>query len=248
MEKQVESWIIIQISQVEKKKKKQLLRLLLLFVVDRLFTHSVWFVECLVVCATTQQEKRRRTWMPKGCYTQQVGKSLFLLAGTPKTTSHPPWVDQRSITPDILCCVHHKFSSVHLFISRYKKTNIRKWKQIKQKSPSLSECQFHVFTRTISFSLWFFIICINANDEMCWMVFGCNWIGNWMFWIRLWKRWIDWVRQVFLVPLKLFILYGLRGYDLRDTKSQCRLSLCIYVKSEMVAKAAGLSLKIHFGG
>jgi hypothetical protein len=57
----------------------------------------------------------------KDVVTQQVANCLFLPAGRgrrPKTTRHPSRVDQRSITPDILCLRSvYQFDSVH-FICR----------------------------------------------------------------------------------------------------------------------------------
>lgn len=160
---------------------------------------------------------------------------MFIPSNGDAPNNTPPTESRSAFNPSRYFVVFITNSIRSIYFSVGKKTNRRKWKQIKlfTVSPVPLECQFHVSTRTISVSLpssiW-----INANDAMCWMCFGCNGIGDWIFRVRLWKRRIDWIRQLLLRVLFLFELdwmltLQVMYVSLKRHKSQRRPSIGIYV-------------------
>jgi hypothetical protein len=86
------------------------------------------------VCAAPQLDKKNDgRECQKDVVTQQVANCLFLPAGRgrrPKTTRHPSRVDQRSVTPDILCLWSvYQFDSFNLSVG--KKTRNEKKRRAK---------------------------------------------------------------------------------------------------------------------
>ena len=111
-------------------------------------------------------------------------------------------------------------SSVHLFVSRLK----NKQKKVKTNKTKISFSIGMSISRVYSHYHVFFMVFYYLHKCKWWNVLNGFWLQlnrQLNVWIRLWKRWIDWVRQPFCF---LKALYPLRTKRLRLTRHKESMS------------------------